>query len=78
MPGSPPLDLLMGVENDVRKSGCEKKISDILDQSCLDDYWLDWCKVLASHRATKLKDHQLANKLLLSTAFEGYRYFAKP
>ena len=78
MPGSPPLDLLMGVENDVRKSGCEKKISDILDQSGLDDYWLDWCKVLASHRATKLKDPQLANKLLLSTAFEGYRYFAKP
>ena len=78
MPGSPPLDLLMGVENDVRKSGCEKKISDILDQSGLDDYWLDWCKVLASHRATKLKDPQLANKLLLSTTFEGYRYFAKP
>jgi thymidylate synthase len=78
MPGEPPLDLLSSVEGDIRKTGCEKGMANVLDQANLDPYWSDWCKVLASHRATKLKDQELANKLLLSTTFEGYRYFAKP
>ena len=78
MPGEPPLAALDHIERDIRKSRCEKTLNSVLEQSCLNDaYWTDWCKILASHRAIKLKDANLANKLLLSTTFEGYRYFAK-
>jgi thymidylate synthase len=41
------------------------------------DYWADWCKILASHRAVKLGDKKLADTLLSSTTFEGYHYFKK-
>lgn len=78
MPGEPPLAALDHIERDIRKSRCEKTLNNVLEQSCLnDEYWTDWCKILASHRAIKLKDANLANKFLLSTTFEGYRYFAK-
>ena len=42
-----------------------------------DDYWKDWCLVLASHRAEKLKDKALQRRLLDKCTFEGYRFFAR-
>ena len=78
MPGEPPLDSLSCIERNIRSAQDEKMLNSAIEQSGLsDEYWVDWCKILASHRAIKLKDINLANRLLLSTTFKGYRYFAK-
>ena len=78
MPSDPPLVLLTRVEEDIRKSLREEMLLNVLSQSGLtDDYWIDWSKILASHRAIKLNNLELSNKLLLSTSFKGYRHFIK-
>ena len=82
MSSMPSLHRLMLVQADLREAGCVKRVLGILDEAAddvelKDNYWLDWCKVLASHRAMKLEDMEISNKLLRSTTFEGYRYFEK-
>lgn len=82
MPNMPPVKQLMMVEGKIRNSSSIVSLSKVLDELAThhdikDDYWIDWCKVLASHRAAKLNDQIVANKLLSSTIFEGYRYFSK-
>jgi thymidylate synthase len=74
MPCLPPVDALVDFERKSRSSSDPSAVS--IDQT-LPDYWQDWCKVLASHRAYKLGDAGLSNELLTATRFEGYRYFAK-
>lgn len=44
-------------------------------ESLKKDYWLDWCKILASHRAQKLKFQSAADAILSSTSFDGYKFF---
>lgn len=82
IPSMPPLHRLMLVQTDLRNAGCVKRLLGVLDEAAdnvelKEDYWLDWCKVLASHRAMKLGDKETSNNLLLNTKFEGYNYFAK-
>jgi thymidylate synthase len=47
------------------------------DVSSIEPYWYDWCLVLASHRAEKLKDKALQHELLDGCTFEGYKFFAR-
>jgi len=81
MPDSPPIEGLMTFENALRHHDNSSLILNELDR--LDEsisatpYWLDWCKILASHRANKLKLTKLANDLLFSTNFKGYTYFVE-
>lgn len=82
MPSMPPLHRMMLVQASLREAGCAKRVLGIIDEATenvelKDDYWLDWCKVLASHRALKLESVETSNKLLHSTAFGGYKYFEK-
>ncbi|MBM4077396.1 MAG: hypothetical protein FJ267_17345 [Planctomycetes bacterium] len=75
MPNEPPLNMLTTSANDLRKTSDVKSVE--FDGEDLDGYWQDWHKVLASHRALKLGDLELSNRLLLSTSFKGYGYFVK-
>lgn len=77
MPNDPPLEDLLAFESDVRNAQDAGQLTSTLSRYVLPDYWKDWCKVIASHRASKLKQDVLANNLLLSTNFEGYRYFTE-
>jgi thymidylate synthase len=77
MPNEPPLDELLSFENDVMNAENASQFTSALSKYVLPDYWKDWCKVIASHKANKLKQEVLANNLLLSTNFEGYRYFTE-
>jgi len=82
MPSMPPIHRLMVVQTDLREAGCAKRIEGIINEATnnielKNDYWMDWCKVLASHRALKLQNVELSNKLLNSTSFSGYKYFTK-
>jgi len=78
-----PLKQLMRAESEIRRAPSIVSLIGTLNQISSEpnlrkDYWLDWCQVLASHRATKLNDVEMASKFLSSTSFEGYRYFSKP
>ena len=75
VPNNPPLGRLMSLENDIRNLNDEQKLVDF--ETGLEDYWKDWIKVLISHRLQKLGNTGLANQLLLSVGFEGYKYFVK-
>ncbi|NBW57959.1 thymidylate synthase [bacterium] len=79
MPSDLPLGDLMAVEKDLRKSKTSSSLIKTVENfGFSNDYWKDWCKVLASHKALKLDDQKTSNDLLSSTIFEGYRYFTKP
>lgn len=78
-----PIKQLMLAETVIRKAPSISSLIDTLNQIAItpeinSDYWLDWCQVLASHRALKLNDKAVSTKLLSSTSFKGYRYFSKP
>jgi len=75
MPDNPSLGRLMSLENDIRNLNDEQKLVNF--ETGFEDYWKDWAKVLVSHRLQKLGNVGLANQLLLSTNFEGYKYFVK-
>jgi len=75
MPNVPPLDDLLSFEKEARAAEGSKQLTTILSKYVLPDYWKDWCKVIASHKASKLKDDVLSNNLLSTTNFKGYRYF---
>jgi len=81
MPSNPPINELMGIEADIKRTNSLSSITMVLGraETKLDnqDYWMDWCKILSSHRAIKLGDKRTGNDILLSTKFEGYKYFAK-
>ena len=82
MPSIPPIKDLMDFEGVLCKltsASSIRKELERLDQSVYlsQPYWQDWCKVLASHRANKLKEQDLSNDLLFSTKFNGYSYFVE-
>ena len=47
------------------------------DNHGMSDYWLDWARILAAHKAGKLDDELLREKYMTETVFEGYRFFKK-
>lgn len=77
MPNNPPLDDLLLFESQVRNVQNSNELLPILSKYVMSDYWKDWCKILASHKANKLKNEILSTSLLNSTSFSGYRYFAE-
>ncbi len=78
MPSIPPLDDLMAAEREIKKCMTVPVLSRAINNINLkSDYWNDWCRVLASHKAIKLNDEQACNELLSNAKFEGYRYFIK-
>lgn len=82
LPDHIPLVELNAFEEKVRSS---QNISGILEalesvkctESLKCDYWFDWCRVLASHRAQKLKFQSVADAILSFTSFNGYKFFDK-
>jgi len=78
MPSNPPLEDLMATESALRKSMSVKDILSVLGKTNLtDDYWKDWVRVLASHRASKLKEDQATYDLLFFSSFDGYKFFGR-
>ena len=83
MPSMPPLKSLMSAELDIKRTPNAISLLSALNQllndpSVRSEYWRDWCKILAAHRASKLNATSTEFSLLDSTTFEGYRYFLKP
>lgn len=78
MPSIPQLDKMMRIEQDIRQTSHDVDLKVIVERdSFQEEYWNDWCKVLASHRALKLQNVAMSNELLESTSFDGYKYFVK-
>lgn len=79
LPNQIPLVELNAFEKKVRSSRDANDIFLALDgvkssPFLGEDYWNDWCKVLASHKAQKLKLQSVADEILSSTSFGGYRF----
>ena len=77
MPNMPPLNDLLSFESEVRNAKDSADVISAFSKYVFSDYWKDWCKIIASHKASKLKDDVLSNNLLSTTSFEGYRYFTE-
>lgn len=80
LPGHIPINELMLFETKCRMS---KNKQELVNNVCdlitvdLETYFHDWCLILASHRAGKLKETNLQKALLSQTKFEGYKFFNK-
>lgn len=79
--GNLPLRYILDLESKCRS--CQtvdelKKLSSDLQAGS--EYWNDWCKILISHRASKLRDagsEDFKSNILKSTKFSGYKFFNK-
>lgn len=75
MPNQPPTQLMHTFENKLRKSFSIEDINHTIEDflpNCDDGYWVDWIKILASHRLKQLKFKSEALKMQNSTSFKGY------
>jgi len=82
-----PISDLMRVEEMVRSTSegalrdgvvfTPATLSDQMDerQACI--LVQDWCDILCSSRARKLKDDMLARRFILATEFQGYHFFKR-
>ena len=79
MTSLPPIHELYLFEKALQASGTPGEIDELLEElTTIDihlrhiDYWLDWGKVLASHRLKKLGFKQGSIEMLNSTSYVGY------
>ena len=77
MPSLPPTEGLFALEADIRKAPSISALEDLMTNAphyigSADEYWVDWARVLAAHRAGRLKDRGAKSTLLNSTTFNGY------
>jgi hypothetical protein len=80
LPGVIPVNELVNFEARCRNAKSKKELINIVCDVVtmdLEDYWSDWCYVLASHRAGKLQEHDLQKSFLSTTKFLGYQNFLK-
>ena len=82
-----PISDLMKVEESIRSTNegalrdgvvfISPKLSDQLDERRSQILVRDWCDILCSVRARKMKDEKLSHRFLLSTDFKGYHFFKR-
>ena len=76
-----PLQTILAFEAECRTASTADHLESIVSNcNTGSDYWDDWCKILASHRAGKFKTaeaEKVRSKLLYSTSFSGYNFFNK-
>jgi len=75
IPFRPPVGLLWNYEKEIKKASDIVSIKKLIRQFAdhFDtEYWLDWIKILASHRLKKLGFKQEAKELQDTTSFVGY------
>lgn len=80
MPSMPPTEALYHIESMLRSATSLSEVNDIVSSSSVQiggntEYWVDWVKVLAAHRCSKLKLKGEKRNLINDTAFLGYRQF---
>lgn len=79
---APPVMKMMALEAKLRLIDNVHELSDALYDAADDllpahAYWMDWIKVLASHRAARLKLPAVQRSFLRSTTWKGYQEFAR-
>lgn len=81
LPGKPPCDALNAAEASIVASTSRDEILNVLKTldvlGLTDDYWRDWVRILAWHRAGKLGDVELQRTIMDSVTFKGYKFFKK-
>ena len=77
MPRVIPIEEMMKFESVCSSLTTSEEVLASISQISLDEYWCDWCKILAAHRLTKLGALEESTRLLNTTKFEGYRFFSK-
>jgi len=81
LPAGPiPIDKLLDFEAKCKSaSDVERLKSLIADLNFDSNYWDDWCKILATHKANKLLNikGESFRSFLDSTSFNGYKFFNK-
>lgn len=80
MPSMPPTDTLYNIESQLRVANNLEEINGIVklaseNDDCSADYWVDWVKILAAHRCSRLKIRGEKKNLISSTSFAGYHQF---
>lgn len=80
MPKVVPIGEMMASERELRIAPNRHALLAAMDAACDrvgDNYWCDWMKILASHRAGVIKETELMQFFISLTKFEGYHQFAK-
>ena len=77
LPDEIPMQDLLNFEDKCSKASSKSDIFEIVQNLSIEDYWKDWCKILASNRLTKLSENQEAQRMLNSTTQEAYKFFKK-
>lgn len=80
MPSLPPCDELLTYEKELAAASTPLQVRNIVSKFELcgyDDYWADWVRLLASHRAAKLGETQLQQALLSETSYFGFNLFQR-
>ena len=82
MTNLPPIQELFLFEEAIRKASSLSTIEDLLEElETIDihiehlDYWMDWGKILASHRLKKLGLLKESDEVLNTTSYVGYHIF---
>lgn len=79
--GKLPLEYILEQESKCRNCQTIDELKQLASNlNAGSEYWNDWCKILISHRANKLKGVDSENfklDLLKSTEFNGYKFFNK-
>ncbi len=82
MPSTPPCADLMKIESELAKAQTALEIESVCKSmesyaSLTDEYWRDWVRILAFHRAGKIKDAKLQDSITATVSFSGYKHFGK-
>lgn len=77
MPSVPPLVDMMRFEKSCSSAVFSSEVFELVSGLSLDDYWNDWCKIIALHRLSKIGAQDETSKLADTIKFEGYRFFSK-
>lgn len=79
LPDGMQMEKMLKFEKICRNAQDIRSIILALEDTELDEYWNDWCVILASHRAGKISEDSYRDQqdLLKSTNFSGYRFFNK-
>jgi len=76
-----PVKSLIKFETDCRNSRDSNSLTNVvlamnLNQQCTNDsndYWIDWARILAAHRAQKLGNNELMSEILSTISYNGYK-----
>jgi len=74
--GKIPVDEMLAFEANCRNASSVQELDNLIGTVRLDDYWKDWCILLANHRMFRLglQSYEISSQ---GISFDGYKFFCK-